>query len=358
MSKVHQGVAASFMLGLAAQSVAAPVGGVVESGSATITPGTTTTIQQNSNNVSINWQSYNVQSGEQVVYNQPSASSIALNRDFSGSPSQIFGSINANGQVFLLNTAGILIGNGASINTAGLMLSDLNASASDFTNYTTNGSMTLTGTHSGSGGISNAGTITTSARQGVTIIGQYINNTGSITANNGNINLTVASEPVVVTDSSGMIGVQMSQGITQDISPNGALLYNSGTIRTNEGNIAINIQYLSSLNVQAVNNAGIISAVGLTYHQITQNIVLQAPPIPADTTSATDNVVANSLDTDNTADVSDSTLNTDKPHKFGSSIDDLVPECSDPNSRDKECIKKRAIKNYLSRLLIGGSLPE
>lgn len=337
---------------------AAPVGGVVSSGTATITGGTTTTIQQSSANVAIDWQSFNVQSGEQVVFNQPGATSIALNRDFSGAPSQVLGSISANGQVFLINTAGVLIGNGASINTAGLLVSDLSLSPSQFDAFTQTGSMQLTGGNTGSGGIENNGTINTSTRYGVNLIGQYIVNTGDITATNGNINLAVAAGPVVVTDSSGELGVQISQGVNQDLSPNQSLLENSGNIRANPGNISINIQYLSSLNVQAVNNTGLINAVGIGYGKISQNIVLQAPPIDPAIESTADDQIGDSLDDPAKIDDTENSLASDRPKKVASNVDEIVEDCNDPDSQDKECIKKRAIKHYLSRLLIGGGLPD
>src|SRR5690606_13763187 len=113
--------------------LAAPVNGVVDTGSGTIDyNGALTTVQQNTDHLAINWDSFNIQSGEQVVFVQPGASSIALNRDFSGVPSELFGSLSANGQVFLLNTAGVLIGAGASVNVGGLLVSDMAVTNANF----------------------------------------------------------------------------------------------------------------------------------------------------------------------------------------------------------------------------------
>ncbi len=62
----------------------------------------TTTINQISQNMAIDWQSYNVNTNERVQYIQPNSSSISLNRILSQSGSTIAGRIDANGQVILV----------------------------------------------------------------------------------------------------------------------------------------------------------------------------------------------------------------------------------------------------------------
>jgi filamentous hemagglutinin family protein len=342
----------------AAPVLAAPVGDVIVSGSGSISRnGAITDIQQNSNNLVINWQSFNIQAGEQVNFIQPQSSSIALNRDFSGVPSEIFGNLNANGQVFLLNTAGILIGSGASVNVAGLFLSDMSVSDDEFDRFSQTGEMILTDSNTQQGGIRIEGAVTTSTRSGITLISQFIDNSGSLTANDGNINLAVAGGPIVVTDAAGSIGVQISQGVVQDLSSDAVLLDNAGDIRAINGNILINMQYLSSLNVQAVRNTGLINAIGIGYGEINQNIVLQAPQAVVDDGLQTDEIVSESLGNNNLPDERDDAL-AERPTDNLSALDNLIEDCEADSLQDKECEKKRAIKRYLGRLLIGGSLPE
>ena len=249
-----------------ALAVASPVGGSIESGSGTISQvGNITNVQQDSANLLIDWQSFNIQVGEEVNFIQPSSNAIALNRDFSGAASEIFGDLNANGQVYLFNTAGVLIGADANINVAGLLVSDLSLSDSGFDDFIQSGSMSLQDVDEQQGGIVIEGAITTSTRSGITLIGQFIENSGTLTANSGNVNLAIGDGPIVVTNSSGTIGVQISQGITRDLSPSQVLFNNSGEIRANNGDIALNIHYLNSLNVLAVRNDGLINAVGIGY---------------------------------------------------------------------------------------------
>lgn len=52
-------------------------------------------------------------------------SSRAVNRVLGGDPSLIFGSLLANGRVFLLNPNGVLFGSGSTVNVGGLLAATL-----------------------------------------------------------------------------------------------------------------------------------------------------------------------------------------------------------------------------------------
>src|SRR2546428_11680094 len=74
-----------------------PVGEVVRAGNATFNragPGALT-INQTSDRVIIDWNSFSIGAGQITRFNQPSISSAALNRVLSGNPSQIFGTLQA-----------------------------------------------------------------------------------------------------------------------------------------------------------------------------------------------------------------------------------------------------------------------
>ncbi|HEY2634925.1 MAG TPA: filamentous hemagglutinin N-terminal domain-containing protein, partial [Steroidobacteraceae bacterium] len=91
------------------------------------------TVDQTSSSAVLNWSSFNIGAGGAVTFKQPGASSIALNRIFQASPSQIFGSLKANGQVYLLNLNGFLFGPTATVNVGGLLVSTLPLSLTDAT---------------------------------------------------------------------------------------------------------------------------------------------------------------------------------------------------------------------------------
>jgi filamentous hemagglutinin family protein len=107
-------------------SCASAASSFVGSGSATaVSSGNTLTVNQGSQNAVLNWRSFNISADGTVNFVQPNSDSVALNRIYQGSASQIFGALNANGRIYLLNQNGIVFGNGASVNVAGLIASSL-----------------------------------------------------------------------------------------------------------------------------------------------------------------------------------------------------------------------------------------
>jgi filamentous hemagglutinin len=91
----------------------------------------TLTINQTSNSAILNWSSFNVGANGSVSFHQPAASSIALNRIFQNSPSQIFGNLSANGQVYLVNLNGFLFGATSTVNVGSLLVSSLPLALND-----------------------------------------------------------------------------------------------------------------------------------------------------------------------------------------------------------------------------------
>ncbi|HKV54063.1 MAG TPA: filamentous hemagglutinin N-terminal domain-containing protein, partial [Candidatus Binataceae bacterium] len=94
--------------------------------------GTNTLVTQGTDRAAINWLGFDIAADESVRFAQPSASSIALNRVLGQNPTEIFGSLTANGQVFILNPNGVLFGKGAQVDVAGLVASTLSLSNEDF----------------------------------------------------------------------------------------------------------------------------------------------------------------------------------------------------------------------------------
>ncbi|MEJ2688123.1 MAG: filamentous hemagglutinin N-terminal domain-containing protein, partial [Gammaproteobacteria bacterium] len=95
----------------------------------------TLNINQTTDKAIFNWQSFNVGAGNTVNFHQPGSSAIALNRVLGNlGPSRIFGTINANGQVYLINPSGILFGKGAQVNVGALVASTLDVNDRVFRN--------------------------------------------------------------------------------------------------------------------------------------------------------------------------------------------------------------------------------
>jgi len=104
---------------------AGPKGGVVVSGSGSITKDAAETIiKQNSQHMAINWDSYNVASGERVQYIQPNSQSVSLNNILSSNGSVIAGNIDANGKVILVNPNGIVFSQTSTLDVGSLVASN------------------------------------------------------------------------------------------------------------------------------------------------------------------------------------------------------------------------------------------
>lgn len=96
----------------------------------------------NSPGAIINWQGFSIGASEATHFIQQNAASSILNRVIGPDPSVILGTLISNGRVFLINPSGILVGQGARIDVAGLVASTLNLSNQDFLagrlNFTSN----------------------------------------------------------------------------------------------------------------------------------------------------------------------------------------------------------------------------
>ncbi len=117
----RQFVAGMLMFGIALNAVANPEGMTVTSGSATAQQNGAQLTITASQNAFINWQSFNLAPGETTTFQQPSAASIVWNRINDPNPSQIWGHINANGVVVLMNQSGFFFGPGSVVNAAGFV---------------------------------------------------------------------------------------------------------------------------------------------------------------------------------------------------------------------------------------------
>lgn len=82
-----------------------------------------------SNGAVLYWKTFSIAEGEKTVFIQPSDSSWVLNRVTGNVSSEILGSLQANGQLVLLNPHGILFGQGATVDVGGIIASTLGESS-------------------------------------------------------------------------------------------------------------------------------------------------------------------------------------------------------------------------------------
>jgi filamentous hemagglutinin family protein len=161
----------------------------VSSGTASIqATANTRTITQTSARAIINWTNLSVATGDTLTFVQPDINSITLNRVVGSTTvaiarSQIDGTIAANGQVWILNPAGVLVGATGRVNVAGFLATTLAIADSDF-NAATN-AFTLSGDSTNA--ITNQGEIRASGY--AVLAGNRVDNSGLVQANLGTVAL-------------------------------------------------------------------------------------------------------------------------------------------------------------------------
>ncbi|MCK9338324.1 MAG: filamentous hemagglutinin N-terminal domain-containing protein, partial [Arcobacteraceae bacterium] len=242
----------SALLGGATLCVASPTGGTVTSGSANIVQnGTVTNINQSTQKASINWQNFSIASNETVNFNQPNSSSITLNRVIGNERSVIDGAMNANGQVWLLNSNGVLFGKNASINTAGLLATTAQLSDTDFHNGNYNFK------NATANSVINEGTITISDSGSVILASNEVRNSGTIEAIKGKVHLVGADSYSLNLNGNSLVNLKVDKGVLD------ALVENSGHIIADGGEIYLTTNAVNELLKGVVNNTGIIEANSL-----------------------------------------------------------------------------------------------
>jgi filamentous hemagglutinin family protein len=233
-----------FVLGIVGAK-AQPVGGSVVAGQAQIsTAGSATLINQSTAKAIINWQDFSVAKGGSVQFNQPSSSSLTLNRVTGGSISDIEGSIRANGQVWLLNPNGLLFGNGAQINVGGLLATTSDLANQDFLA----GRYNFTG---GNGSVVNNGAIK-AGKGGVVLSAPTVVNNGIIAAKAGHVVLGGTDTFTVDFDGDHLISYAVGD------SKKSGTVVNTGKIKA--GDVLLTAKAAQGVQDAVVNNSGMVEA--------------------------------------------------------------------------------------------------
>ncbi len=243
-----------------------PGGATVQNGNIIITnpDGSTMNINQMSEQAIIDWIRFCIAHGETVNFIQPNSNSIVLNRITGGSISEIFGALNANGKVWLLNPSGIVFGPSAKINAAGFLASTLNITNEDFLNR----AYVFTKSPGSNGYIINKGEIKVKNGGYVALLGGVVINEGVIEAKLGSVVMASGEKMTLELDSEGIISVVINEPIREIAeSPyhdkiKDAVL-NTGEIIADGGTVILTASVLKDIFENAVNNEGIIRANSL-----------------------------------------------------------------------------------------------
>lgn len=228
-----------------------PTGGQITQGVASINQvGNALTIQQSTDNIVAEWSSFNIGEAAAVNFLQPNHNSIALNRITDQNPSMIYGQLNANGNIYLINPNGIIFGKNAQIDTNGMIASTLQTSNQDFFNNT---NIFSQGLNSAAGKIDNQGRITGHGGV-VALIAPQISNSGSIVNDSGSIALAAGEKVVLDFSGDGLMTVKVDTAVVN------ALIENKGLIKADAGTVIMTSQSANAVMDSVINNTGRIQA--------------------------------------------------------------------------------------------------
>ncbi|MDX9706306.1 MAG: filamentous hemagglutinin N-terminal domain-containing protein, partial [Azospira sp.] len=232
---------------------ALPAGGQVVAGSASIAQsGATMNITQSTQRAAIDWQTFNVGSGATVNFIQPSSSAVTLNRVLSGNPSQIFGQINATGQVFLTNPGGVYFAPGSSVNVGALVATTHRIGTDDFMagrdHFTRNGA---------TGSVVNEGTLTAELGGYIALLAPEVRNEGVVVAQLGTVALAAGEAYTLQFAGDRLAGIQVEPATLAALVDNGHAVEAPGGLILLSARAAENLQ-------GSIVNSGRLEASSLT----------------------------------------------------------------------------------------------
>lgn len=243
---VFAGGGVALMLAASVAAWAGPEGAKVERGNVKIIQRGNRTIIRASDRSIINYRSFDVGRSESVRFIQPGRDASVLNRINSQRPTQIDGSIRANGQVYFVNPNGVYFSGTAMIDAAGIYAAAGNISSQDFAagrNHFTDIQ----------GDVVNAGRI----EAGTTaLIGRHVSNSGIIVSDQADgVVAMVSGEDVTLTPRGSGIGVRVD-GRSQP-GDSTAAVSNTGQITARDGQA---LMVAGDVYALAIKNTGSVKA--------------------------------------------------------------------------------------------------
>ena len=250
-------------IGLApAQAQIVPLGALVPANGGAVTVGTPSAlvngglrlgIQQQSQRAIINWQSFSIGAKDQVQIQQDmGASSVLLNRVMNGGPrSEIQGLLSAPGSVYVINPAGVLFGPTAQVNVGGLVASALGMTTSDSAFMSGTRQIEFGGTAQDS--VVNEGTLNIAQGGTAALIGNVVNNRGTIRADGGTVALAAGGKVVVDFVGDGLTTFRVSAG------PDAQASNVSGTLQADGGRVVM----LGAAATNSEGTGGVVNFRGL-----------------------------------------------------------------------------------------------
>jgi len=152
---------------------------------------------------------------------------VTLNRVVGNETSAIAGALNANGRVFLVNSAGVLFFKSAQVNVGGLVASTLDISNSDFMA----GRYSFSGTSAAS--VVNRGRIHASPSGYVALLGKTVPNDGLISATLRTVAMASGNKITLNFEGNSLFDVTIDEGTLN------ALVENKRAIKADGGRVIL-----------------------------------------------------------------------------------------------------------------------
>jgi filamentous hemagglutinin family protein len=228
--------------------------------------GATLQVLQSSDRAVINWRDFSIQPNETTRFVQPSASSAVLNRVTSSTPSQLLGTLQANGQVYLMNQNGIFVGQGAVINASSFLATTAEANPSSFMR-----GEALSMEAVSDAGIRNEGTIHAEGGS-IHLLSKHVENLGTLEATEGTVGLYAGNRFYLEQDTGGPIRVRIDMDPSATGSRAGVGVDQQGIIRA----ARVNLEANGNIYALAIQQSGLVEATGFVTRQ-DGTVVLSAP---------------------------------------------------------------------------------
>lgn len=240
-----------------------PKDGTVVGGSAEIVHETPakTTINQYTDKAIVDWRSFSIGVGEHTQFVQPSSSSVILNRVTGGQASEILGRLSANGRVFLSNPNGIVFGVGSRVDVNGLLATTSGIENRDFMagryDFNIPGNPNAT--------VVNNGTINTAEGGFAILAAPGVQNTGSITARLGRVELASTNGFVLNFNNNALINFIVDKQVLETVrmedgTPLSALVDNSGNITAAGGFVRLSANAARRIADSTISSGGFVDA--------------------------------------------------------------------------------------------------
>jgi len=233
-----------------------PTNGVYTAGTGTIqpvTPDNHLRVDQASKKGIIEWGTFSIGSAASVHFQHAfDRQGLTLNRVITpNSPSEIFGRLTSNGQLFLVNNAGVLFAPTASVSAGALVASTLNITDQNFLN-----GIYVFEKSGNAGSVVNQGSIVTE-RGYTALIGPLVRNDGVIIANAGKVALGAGDRVTLDIVGDGLISISVDQAAFN------ASVINTGTIQADGGTVLLKASSANALLDTVINTSGVIRANSL-----------------------------------------------------------------------------------------------